>query len=262
MKVRFAKALWGMTETMEAALDRIAVAGYEGIEAPNWRPMAEWAALARPRGLALIAQAYPLTVADARALIDEANAAGALLLNLHAGKDWWDEATARSFWAGVMPAVQASPVPVVFEVHRGRILMTPWTTAKWLAEFPDLRITADFSHFTCVCESLLHDQEAALAKCIARSDYIHARVGHEEGPQVNDPRAPEWSGHVARFTEWWQAIVDHRRAEGAKETWITPEFGPPNYLPTLPYTRQPVADLWDVCLWMRGNLAAGLNDLG
>ena len=22
-----------------------------------------------------------------------------------------------------------------------------------------------------------------------------------------------------------------------------------NYLPTLPYTQQPVADLWDICLW-------------
>lgn len=243
-----------MEEAAEVALDRIADAGYEGVELPGWQPMVRNQEMADARGLAHLAQAYPETVEDALRLIDEANTVGATLLNLHAGKDWWDEDRIRSFWLGVMDAVEQSTVPILFEVHRGRILMSPEVTAQWLSEFPALRITADFSHFTCVCESLLHDQPEAMELCIARSHYVHARVGFEEGPQVNDPRAPEWEGHVARFTEWWRAIAAARRAEGAPELWITPEFGPPNYLPTLPYTRQPLVNLWDVCNWMRETL--------
>jgi hypothetical protein len=31
---------------------------------------------------------------------------------------------------------------------------------------------------------------------------------------------------------------------------ILTEFGPPNYLPTLPYTQQPVADQWAINVYM------------
>ncbi len=47
-----------------------------------------------------------------------------------------------------------------------------------------------------------------------------------------------------------------REALEAHEGWrvelltFTPEFAPPDYMHTLPYTGAPVADLWDICLWM------------
>jgi hypothetical protein len=31
---------------------------------------------------------------------------------------------------------------------------------------------------------------------------------------------------------------------------MTPEFGPDGYLHTLPFTHQPVADLWEINSWM------------
>jgi hypothetical protein len=37
---------------------------------------------------------------------------------------------------------------------------------------------------------------------------------------------------------------------GLAESTLTPEFGPPPYLPTLPHTYVPVADLANVCDWM------------
>jgi hypothetical protein len=30
---------------------------------------------------------------------------------------------------------------------------------------------------------------------------------------------------------------------------LTPEYGPPAYLHTLPHTAMPVADLWAICHW-------------
>jgi hypothetical protein len=90
---------------------------------------------------------------------------------------------------------------------------------------------------------------------IARSDHIHARVGQEEGPQVPHPRAPEWRRHLENHVELWKRIADRQRAAGAPNlTTITPEFGPPTYMPTLPFTQQPVADAWRVNVEMKSVL--------
>jgi hypothetical protein len=89
-----------------------------------------------------------------------------------------------------------------------------------------------------------------MALCVKRARHIHGRVGHEEGPQVNDPRAPEWHTPLLAHEAWWKAIIAEHRKAGASHLTFTPEFGPPNYMPTLPYTCQPVSDLWDVCLFM------------
>ncbi|HMK38245.1 MAG TPA: sugar phosphate isomerase/epimerase, partial [Bacteroidota bacterium] len=115
----------------------------------------------------------------------------------------------------------------------------------------DLRLTADFSHWCCVHESLLADQPEALALAIDRTEYIHARVGHAEGPQVSDPRAPEWSAELDAHMAWWRRIADARRAAGAEDLFVCPEFGPAPYMPLIPHSRAPVADLWEITLFMK-----------
>ncbi len=96
---------------------------------------------------------------------------------------------------------------------------------------------------------------------LSRADHIHARIGHPEGPQVNDPRAPEWAAQVAAHFGWWDEIVRTRLKAGARYFTFNPEFGPPTYMPTLPHTRQPVADLWDVCLWTAKRFEQRFNEL-
>jgi hypothetical protein len=150
-------------------------------------------------------------------------------------------------------------VRVVHEIHRGRATFSTTATAALLEELPDLKLAADFSHWCCVHESLLADQEERVERAIKRSYHIHARVGHPEGPQVTDPRAPEWQEAVAAHLGWWQRIVDHHRASGSAILTICPEFGPPGYMPTLPYTRQPVADLWELNCYMKDLLQKRLR---
>jgi hypothetical protein len=86
---------------------------------------------------------------------------------------------------------------------------------------------------------------------IQHSTYVHARVGHGEGPQVTDPRAPEWANEVETHLGWWKRIVAARRQQGAEFIAFCPEFGPAPYMPSLPYTRQPVADLWEITVHMK-----------
>ena len=63
-------------------------------------------------------------------------------------------------------------------------------------------------------------------------------------------QAPEFAGFVERFDAYWEKIREAHVSRGEAVLTFDPEFGPPTYLHTLPYTQQPVADLWDICLWM------------
>ena len=85
-------------------------------------------------------------------------------------------------------------------------------------------------------------------------DHIHARVGFDEGPQVTDPRAPEWQHAVDHHMDWWQRIVDVRKANKEARTTFTSEFGPFPYLHRLPYTNQDIVDQWEINEWMMQEL--------
>jgi hypothetical protein len=50
---------------------------------------------------------------------------------------------------------------------------------------------------------------------------------------------------------WWRDIVALHRATGAKSFTITTEFGPDPYMPSLPFTRQPVSSQWEINLYMK-----------
>ncbi len=76
---------------------------------------------------------------------------------------------------------------------------------------------------------------------------------------MSDPRLPEWSDALEAHLAWWQKIADARQKEGATLLTICPEFGPPGYMMTVPFTRQPVADLWQVNLFMKGFLQQRLQ---
>jgi hypothetical protein len=105
------------------------------------------------------------------------------------------------------------------------------------------------SHWCNVSESLLQDQEETVNQTLERVDHIHARIGHPEGPQVNDPRAPEWEEAVKAHLSWWDKIAERKKQNGQRLTILT-EFGPPDYMPTMAYTRQPLADQWAINVHM------------
>jgi len=100
-----------------------------------------------------------------------------------------------------------------------------------------------------VSESLLQDQQSTIDIALQRIDHIHARIGHPEGPQVNDPRAPEWESAVQAHVAWWDTVVEMKKQKGEVMTFLT-EFGPTDYMPALPYTRQPLANQWEINVHM------------
>jgi sugar phosphate isomerase/epimerase len=172
-----------------------------------------------------------------------------IYINCHSGKDYFSYDQNKSLMDFSLDLGAKSGIPVYHETHRGRSLFAAHTTRNFIEKNPKLRLTFDVSHWCNVHESLLGDQKETLDLTLSRVDHIHARVGHAEGPQVSDPRAPEWDGAVKAHFAWWDKVVETKRKEGKIMTILT-EFGPPDYLPTLPYTRQPVASQWDINVYM------------
>ncbi|MEI9806377.1 MAG: hypothetical protein WDO16_00100 [Bacteroidota bacterium] len=105
-----------------------------------------------------------------------------------------------------------------------------------------------------MAESFLEDQPEALAIAAEHTIHIHARVGHTQGPQVTDPRLPEWQVALYHHTTWWKNIIQYHQRAGTETFTITPEFGPAPYMPIAPVTQQPLADQWAINQWMMGYL--------
>lgn len=172
-----------------------------------------------------------------------------IYINCHSGKDYFSFDQNRPMIEASYALSEKTGIPVYHETHRGRSLFAAHTTREYLEKMSNLRLTFDVSHWCNVHESLLGDQAATMNLTLPRVDHIHARIGHAEGPQVNDPRAPEWEQAVRIHLGWWDSIVAQKKKEGKRMTILT-EFGPPDYLPTLPYTRQAVANQWDINVYM------------
>jgi sugar phosphate isomerase/epimerase len=170
-------------------------------------------------------------------------------INSHSGRDHFSFDQNKSFIEYTAELSVKTSVPIYHETHRGRILYSAPISRQFIQSIPSLRLTLDISHWCNVHESLLDDQLDTVKLALERTDHIHTRVGHPEGPQVNDPRAPEWKDAVNAHFGWWDQVVDQKRREGKRLTMLT-EFGPIDYLPALPYTRQPVADQWEINKYM------------
>ncbi|MFD2615308.1 sugar phosphate isomerase/epimerase family protein [Paenibacillus gansuensis] len=261
MNIQILKSIWGMSGEMEEQFAQMAAAGYNGIE---HTPL-EGADITRFRRLA---EQYDFTTAVLCFANNEAEAEYAILkaaeLNprvivIHSAKDSmsWDDQ--RRYFEHALRIEEKAGIPVAHETHRGRAMFTPWHTAQLLTHYKELKIAADFSHWVCVCESLLEDHAAALELACERAIHIHARVGFAEGPQVPDPSAPEYALERQAHYDWWKRIVTLHTERGKQALTITPEFGPIPYMHAVPHTRTPLADLWDVCDWMKQDLRRELS---
>ncbi|MDR6880724.1 TIM barrel protein [Bacillus sp. 3255] len=252
MKLHLFHALWGMTGSLREQLNRAKDHGYEGIEAPlpSVEQENEFKELMEELGLAYIPQIFTANEESFAEQVERAKQFSPVIINSHSGKDYMSEDVQYRFFEHALRVEKASGIQVGHETHRGRIMFTPRATAGVLRQFPDLKVTADFSHFTCVCESMLADQGEDLALIMSRALHIHGRVGFEEGPQVPHPAAPEFAGHLQQFEAWWNEMFRNSIITAQPVATFTPEFGPPGYMPTLPFTRQPVADLFQVNHWI------------
>jgi len=172
-----------------------------------------------------------------------------LYINCHSGRDHFTFQQNNAFIEHTTSLSKETGIKIYHETHRARIMFAAHITRQFMERHPALRLTLDISHWCNVHESLLQDQQDTVAMALERTDHIHARIGHPEGPQINDPRAPEWKDIVEAHLLWWDRVVEIKSKINQPLTFLT-EFGPPDYMPTLPYTRQPLANQWSINVYM------------
>ena len=175
-------------------------------------------------------------------------------INSHTGRDYFSFDDNCKVIEAALKISNKTGVRILHETHRGRFSFHAASLLPYLKKFPEMELVADFSHFCVVSESLLQDQEAIIEQIFPHVSHIHARIGHEQGPQVNDPEAPEWENHFTRFTAWWQAIVMAKEKQGWKHFTITPEHGPFPYMPQLPYSKHPLSNQWNNNVYIMNRL--------
>jgi len=252
---------WGFAGALDAFCAKAKKEGYDGIE--MWWPMEkpsqdELFALLKKYSLAIgflvgaPQSNYPEHSKHFKKMADAAatnNVQKPLYINCHSGRDFFSFEENAALIEHTTQLSKKTGILICHETHRSRMLFAAPVSKKYFQTIPDLKITLDASHWCNVSESLLEDQPDTMQLAIDKTEHIHARIGHAEGPQVNDPRAPEWETAVNAHLSWWDRVVERKKKKGELLTILT-EFGPPDYMPTTPYTRQPLADQWAINVYM------------
>ncbi len=262
------RSLWTTGFNLQAAINDVATGLYDGIEGPlpsdaNLRQefvrtlsanrIAFIAELATGGGYVPTERSVNSHLDEVRRYADMAMEAGAVFITALAGCDAWPLSECVEFFGRATEIARQRGIEISFETHRSRPTFTPWATARLLRQLPQLKLTCDFSHWCCVCERLVLDEEPGLLALFARhAHHIHARVGYAQGPQVPHPEAPEYAGALTAHERWWKVLFA-AKPQGQLIT-VTPEFGPDGYLQSAPFSQQPAANLDEVNLWMARRL--------
>jgi len=267
MQLELFKTLWGFNgASLDEAITQLLSAKMQGLEGPA------------PDQIAQQQQMFELLIGNNISYIAEITTAGSYVPDRQAtlqdhlnslesklqhsaplyprfvtclgGCDAWPESQSIDFFHQAILLAEKYNLDISFETHRSRSLFNPWVTQRIVEQIPDINLTVDFSHWCVVCERLM-DTELDVIHAIANNVFhIHARVGYEQGPQVPDPRAPEYEYALRAHQSWWEIIWQAQINRGFNISTMTPEFGPDGYLHEAPFSCKPVADLWDLNQWM------------
>ena len=171
-------------------------------------------------------------------------------INAQTGKDYFRFEQNVELFAIANKITMETGIPICHETHRNKALFAAHIAYDFLQKLPDLKITADFSHWCNVAETLLEDQEEAMAMACKHVEHIHSRVGHSQSAQVIDPRLPAYKKELEAHLKWWDAIVKDYQDQQKEVLTITTEFGPAPYMIHLPFTNMPIASQWDINVYM------------
>lgn len=124
-------------------------------------------------------------------------------------------------------------IPIKFETHRDCITNDMFMTLQLLDAIPEMRLTADLSHYCLNREMsapISDDNQAWIQRLLERSDSFQGRVSSHEQIQVplHFPQNQKW---VAIFKDWWERGFRSWRARSSNDDTLIflCELGPPEY---------------------------------
>lgn len=225
----------GVEWPLATKLEMIRDAGFDGAGVRFIDPAyaREVTAFLRAHGMIWQAQCYPRTIADLAPVLDLVEELGADHVNLQPDVRPRTLAECVPYleaWRGMAARAGAT---LNIETHRDRMTTDLFFTLDLLDAFPDLRLTADVSHYLVGREFAwpVDDANHAMIHRIMDNAWaLHGRVASREQVQV-EIGFPQHQGWVELFMGWWEyAIRSWRRRAGpdARLTFLC-ELGPAPY---------------------------------
>ena len=142
--------------------------------------------------------------------------------------------------ADMIPVIQAwqavsreEGVPIQFETHRNCITNDLFATLLLLDAIPDMRMSADLSHYVVdreMMQPISEDYQAYVRRILERSDSFQGRVANR--CQVQLPlHFPQHRVWIETFLEWWRVgfALWRERAGPNDDCVFVCELGPRDY---------------------------------
>ena len=124
-------------------------------------------------------------------------------------------------------------VKVLFETHRDSLLNDLYYTLQLIDKVPEMRLTADLSHFVVDREMwtpINETDQGYISTILDRSDCFQGRVASREQIQIqlDFPQHQIW---VEIFKKWWEEGIKKWRARSKdnQTLYFLCELGPPDY---------------------------------
>jgi len=225
----------GFERTVEANVEMIAGAGFDGISTP-WTDrdlVRRTAGCLRGTGMVAEGVCFPKTVDDLKPVLEIAAEFPVHHINLQPDvrPRRLDECVPLiEGWRRLAEQVE---FPVMIETHRDRMTTDLYFTLDLLDRFPELPLLADLSHFLVGREfawPVSDENHALIHRILENSWAFHGRVASREQVQIeiSFPHHKPW---VDLFLGWWgHGFRSWRRRAAADATLsFTCELGPQPY---------------------------------
>ncbi|KAJ6007857.1 hypothetical protein N7540_011833 [Penicillium herquei] len=193
-----------------------------------------WVDYAGPRPVGLTANDH---LQNYRDMLQLAEPLRPVSFNFQSGQDAWDVKESIKFYRGTLEIDQELGLSgrVYHETHRNRSLFTPYTAVRILKAVPQLRITADFSHWMVGLERIIDigkEDRAMMEAIIPHVYHIHSRIGTTQASQCPEPMNPVFEEERLCFERLWTQVLQRRIEEDPNTRIIfVPEYGPFPYHP-------------------------------
>lgn len=265
MELKFIYPRWGSTNLdWKTFLGKVKANGYSGVEIDlpfDKQKKDEILLMLKDFELDFVAQHWETNAAN----FDEHNEqykrhlynlveVSPLLVNSHTGMDFFSFSQNAELLEIARNIEEESKIIITHETHRSRFSFAAHICNKYLEELPFLKLTSDLSHWCCVAETLLENQENAVLRAIDHTYHIHARVGSSQSPQVIDPRDSTYSVELEQFKKWWVLMIERASEKNRNFISITTEYGPFPYSLYKPNTAIPLTSQWEINQFIKSEL--------
>ncbi len=239
------QSLWGMqtcntnvaTRPHEEVFARAAQAKFAGLCLdPGVSQIEEYLALKpfyQQYQMGCLVNVFPNTVEEMRPLLEFSKEMGAPYANVIAPVFPLTVEDAIPIIRTWLEMADDIGMPIKFETHRDCITNDMFMTLQLLDAIPELRLTADLSHYCLNREMsapITAQNQAWIQQLLERSDSFQGRISSHEQIQLplHFPQTQKWIGI---FKDWWKrGFRSWRTRAGDNETLIfLCELGPPEY---------------------------------